>query len=219
MSQFTRRAAIAAITVFALAACGTATGDDTPVTTPTDTAQEGVLLGHSKGNPEATVTVIEYASPTCPACKYWHDNVMKSVDENYVTTGKINFIYREYPLNEIDVVAYSLARCAGDDKFFEVLDDLFSSQDGIKAAARQGVVEDALKALGARHGVTDYEGCKNNIEIRRGIADTFQTGEKYNVTGTPTFVVNEKVYHFSGPARTPEGFAAILDEQLASTGQ
>lgn len=219
MSQFTRRAAIAAISVFALAACGSANGDDTPATTPAAPAEDGVLLGHAKGNPDASVTVIEYASPTCPACKYWHDTVMPTLNEDYIATGKINFIYREFPLNEIDVVAYSLARCAGKDKYFEVLDDLFSSQDGIKAAARQGVVEDALKALGARHGVTDYEACKNNVEIRQAMADTYQTGEKYNVTGTPTFVINEKVYRFDGPARTAEGFTAIIDEQLASTGQ
>lgn len=218
MSLFTRRATIGAIAALSLVACGNANGDNGGDAKPTPAPKGDVQIGHVKGSADAPITLIEYASPTCGACKFFHDSIKPEIEENYIATGKVKFIYREFPLNDIDVAAYAMARCAGEDKYFDVLDDLFASQDGVRTAAQQGVVKAALLAIGQRHGIADeaaFDACTTNIEIRQGIADTYQTGEKYGVNGTPTFVINEEVKRFEGEFRTAEGFAEYFDSLLA----
>ena len=120
MNFFSRRTALAAISALALAACGN--GDSAgngPVIA--DTGE----LGHVKGAADAPVTLIEYASPTCPACKYWHDEIQPEIVRDYVDTGKVKFVFREFPLHQPDVPAYLVAMCAGEDKYFDVMAELF----------------------------------------------------------------------------------------------
>lgn len=217
MVNFTWRFAVMAVTALALVACGAASGGDAPKSGNSGAAS--ATLGHTIGAEGAPITIIEYASPTCPACKYFHETVKPVLQENYIDTGKVRFVFKDYPLNNIDVAAYAMARCAGEDRFFDVLDDLFANQDGIRAAAANGVVTAALSAIGQRHGIADaaaLDVCLNDKDIRQAIADTYASGEQYQVDGTPTFIINGVKRNFSGEFTTPDGFSRHLDGLLAS---
>lgn len=215
------RFAVVALSALALVACGAA-GDDTSSTGKvTPAANTDGELGHVMGSADAPLTIIEYASPTCPACKYFHDTVKPTLEEKFISTGKVKFVFREYPLNEIDVAAYAMARCAGDEKFFDVLDDLFANQDGIRYAAQNGVVKTTLGAIGQRHGIADaaaFDACLANSEIRKALADTYATSEKWGVEGTPTFIIDGVKQNFQGEYTTAEGFAKQIDAKLAAKG-
>lgn len=219
MINLPRNWLVSALAVFFLASCGSGNPEESTASAGTSGgAVEGAEIGHVKGQADAPITLIEYASPTCPACKYFHDTIKPVIEENYVATGKVRFIFREYPLNEIDVAAYALARCAGEGNFFNVLDDLFSTQDGIRAAAQNGVVRQALFAIGERHGIADqaaFDACLSDRDIRQALADTFATAETWRVDGTPTFIIDGVKYNFQGDMTNPEGFSKKLDALLA----
>ncbi|MEP1598272.1 MAG: thioredoxin domain-containing protein, partial [Hyphomonas sp.] len=175
MNFFSRRTALAAISALALAACGDTGADTTPAGDAAVTA--GSELGHVKGSADAPVTLIEYASPTCPACKYWHDDIQPVVQSDYIDTGKVKLIFREYPLHAPDVPAYLVAMCAGEDKYFAVLDELFEYQSGIVESAQNGVLKAMLQTIGQRHGIeteADFDACMNNRDLRQQMADIYQ---------------------------------------------
>ena len=221
MLTLPRRFAVVALSALALVACGAAgDGASSSDSSATDANADGEL-GHVLGDADAPLTIIEYASPTCPACKYFHDTVKPAIEEKYISTGKVKFVFREYPLNEIDVAAYAMARCAGEDKFFDVLDDLFQNQDGIRYAAQNGVVKTTLGAIGQRHGIADaaaFDACLSNSEIRKALADTYATSEKWGVEGTPTFIIDGVKHNFQGDYTTADGFSKQIDAKLAELG-
>lgn len=216
-----RRFAAVAFSALALVACGAAGGGTSSAENGSAAAPAGSELGHVKGDPDAPITIIEYASPTCPACKYFHDNVKPTLEEKFISTGKVKFVFREYPLNEIDIAAYAMARCAGEDKFFDVLDDLFENQEGVRYAAQTGVVKTTLGAIGQRHGIADkaaFDACLENGEIRKQLADVYATSEKWGVDGTPTFIIDGVKQNFQGDYTTADGFAKQIEAKLAAKG-
>ena len=195
MSLIPRPSALVTALAFLIAACGSATGDD------------------AKPAPAE--------APAAP-CKHFHDDVMPTVDEKFIATGKVKFIYREYPLNDIDVAAYAIANCAGEDKFFDVLDDLFEHQQDIFDASKSGTIKQILLDIAARHGITDekaFDACTVNRAIRQRIADTIMTGDIFGVHATPTFVVNGQVKPADQDARSGEAFEAYLNGELAKLPQ
>lgn len=221
MVPLSRRFALLAVSGLALAACGASTGNG--ATTPNAGAGAAASvsgdLGHVKGDANAPITLIEYASPTCPACKYFHEEVYPAIEENYVNTGKVKFVFREFPIHgQVDVAAYVLALCAGEDKYFDVLDDLFENQAGIVQAANVGALEGTLKTVAKRHGIeTDaaFDACLAEPKYRDQLAAVYQSAEEFGVNGTPTFVLDGKVRNFEGDYRTAEGFSKQIDALLA----
>ena len=213
-----RRTALAAFSALALVACG----DTGTATQPADAGAvtAGGELGHLKGSADAPVTLIEYASPTCPACKYWHDEIGPVVQSDYIDSGKVKLIFREYPLHGPDVPAYLVAMCAGEDKYFDVLDELFEYQSGIIESAQNGVLKAMLQTIGQRHGIeteAEFDACMNNRGLREQMADIYQTAEAYGVTGTPTFVINGETQQFAN-MNSAEKVKAALDAALEAAG-
>jgi protein-disulfide isomerase len=214
-----------ALPVLAVVACGEATGGSTTPPKPgaaAPAASASSELGHVKGDPNAPITLIEYASPTCPACKYFHDEVYPALEEKYVSTGKVKFVFREFPIHgQADVAAYVIALCAGEDKYFDVLDDLFENQEGIVQAANVGALGGMLKTVAKRHGIeTDeaFDACLEDPKYRDQLAAVYQSAEQFGVNGTPTFVLDGKVRNFEGDYRTVEGFSKQIDALLAEKG-
>ncbi|MEL6285861.1 MAG: thioredoxin domain-containing protein [Pseudomonadota bacterium] len=212
-----RRVVIAALAATALAACGSANGDNTP-------ASSGSALNEMVlGDPNAPVTLVEYASVTCGACYQFHMDVMPTIKERFIEPGHVKFAFREFPTPPVNVAVagFAIARCAGPDKYFDVLDDLFESQPGIIQAARQGAVLPALEAVAARHGIVGEEAfdtCINDREIRQAIADVVLTGEEFGVTVTPTLILQGERLENSMRSRTPEGLSMLIEAELAAVG-
>lgn len=209
---------LAAFAAFALAACGQDGAGDAKPSGDADAVDEtrvGAMAEMSLGSDDAPVTVIEYASVTCPACARFHEVVFPSIKENYIDTGKVRFVFREFPTApaELSVVGSMLARCAseksGDDAYFLVLGSLFKNQQ----KWIYGETRDELMKIAAQAGLdeTAFEECVRRQELVDLINETVAEGrDKYNVNSTPSFIVNGALRHFS----TAEDMAEVLDEAI-----
>ena len=213
MNTLTRRTAILAVSFLTMTACG-ASGDESGEG-PNSAALQEITLGEE----DAPVTIVEYASWTCPACLQFHNDVVGNLKEDYVETGKVRYIFREFPTApaNISVAGFAIARCAGEDRYYDVLDELFSRQTAILSLARQGgQVKQALQQIAANHGITDeaeFDACLNNSDIRRAISASVAAGDEAGVNATPTLFLNgEQLEGFEWRQWT--GMQSMLDEAL-----
>ncbi|WP_339769349.1 DsbA family protein [uncultured Pseudosulfitobacter sp.] len=203
-------AIVAAVAVVAVAAWFVV-GRTTPSTTPlaaTVTTQpaEGEstidisdVQDMQQGNPDAPVTMIEYASYTCPHCANFNTGVYKQLKKDYIDTGKINFIYREVYFDGPGVWASLLARCAGPEKFFGITDLLYASQSTwANAGGRDPVAISAeLKKIGRLAGMDadTIDACMQDDEQAKKMVEWFKVNSaEHDITGTPSFVINGKTY-------------------------
>jgi protein-disulfide isomerase len=144
--------------------------------------------------PENGIPVIEYGSVTCPHCAAFDKTVLPKLKAAYVDTGKVRYIFREFSRNALDVAAFTLARCVGDDKAMATIELLFSTQD--KWAFTDNPLEPLLASLRPTGLSRDKAmAClKDNTEINK-VRSITETAEKLvKVQGTPTFVIDGKVY-------------------------
>ena len=143
--------------------------------------------------------------------------MIPTIKQDYIATGKVKFIFREFPTPpaEIAVVGFAVARCAGTEGYFPALDDFFGNQDDIFAEAREGRALDVLQAYAERNGVSksEFEPCINSEEVRRAISKSVITGRDSGVISTPTLILNGETLG-SAESRTPEGLSAIIDVAL-----
>jgi len=218
---FSRRAALvaAAGAALAMSACSQA-GGETASQTSGPAAMSGTFAesGVVYGSADAPVTMVEYASVTCGHCKDFHEDVMTKVKADYIKTGKVKFIFREFPTApaQVALAGFVTARCTGEDGYMAVLDDFFASQPDIIEATRTGFARQALYDLAARHGINEkkFDECLGDTDIRRDIAAAMEAGAADGVSSTPTIFVNgTKIETLA--SRTPEGMAAILDAAIA----
>jgi len=152
-------------------------------------AQAPALGERSLGSANAPVTIIEYASATCPHCASFHKNTFPALKKDYIDTGKVRFVFREFPFDDLALAAFMLARCAPEDKYFPLLDVLFEQQE---TWARQNPKEELFKiAQLAGFSRESFEACLKNEEIAKGVIAIRNTAaESYGVDSTPTFFVN-----------------------------
>ena len=146
------------------------------------------------GDPDAPVTVIEFLSLTCPSCLRFHKNVYNRLKSEYVDTGKVRFVARDFPLNMPAVEAAVLAHCAGRDRYFTFIDVLFQTFDDW-ASSRD--YTDMLAQIGELGGVSRdrFEECLNDKALENTIFQSIVDGQaEYDVSGTPTLVVNGEKY-------------------------
>ncbi|MEL6862689.1 MAG: thioredoxin domain-containing protein [Pseudomonadota bacterium] len=216
MLNFTRRAAAAALSAIILTACGAAnTGN-----AQGDPTQSGglALTDITLGADDAPVTVVEYASWTCPACLQFHTDVVPVLKSEYVETGKVKFVFREFPTPpaNISVAGFALARCAGEANYYNAIDDLFQAQTNILNLARSGGdIEGALRSLASSYGIEGdgFTDCLSNKDVTYAIGESVMKGDSQGVNSTPTvFVDGEKLQGFEW--RNADGMRAILDAKL-----
>jgi len=142
------------------------------------------------GRADAPVTVIEYASMTCPHCATFHNDTFKALKEKYIDTGQVRMVFREFPLDGVALRASMLARCAGEERFFGMLDVLFRQQE--KWGRSQDPVG-ALTKLARMGGLSeeDVAACWSNETLMNSILDTRLKGHnEFQISSTPSFVVN-----------------------------
>ncbi|MGA1860298.1 DsbA family protein [Azospirillum sp. 11R-A] len=146
------------------------------------------------GDPKAPVEVIEYASLTCHHCATFHNSVLPQVKKELVETGKIRIVYRDFPLDRIGLEAATLARCVTQERYFPLLEVLFSSQDGWAHAADP---VEALTRIGSVAGLsrTAVEKCRNDQALQDAILQSRMGAERFHgVDSTPSFVIGGKTY-------------------------
>lgn len=176
------------VAVAALAALGACSSEDAS----TDKlAQPGPLPERSIGDPNAPVTVIEYASMTCPHCASFHNRTYPALKEKYIDTGKVRFIFREFPLDPVGATVAVVARCAPEDKFFDVIDVFFKQQPAYRTAEPLPALVDIAKQVGFTK--QSFDACLTNQEVIDGVnAIRTHGAETLQVDATPTFFINGK---------------------------
>lgn len=157
-----------------------------------DLMMPGPLGENVLGKDDAPVTIIEYASTTCPACGHFHKTTFPELKKRYIDTGKVRFIFREFPRDDVDLFAYMLTRCIEKDKFFPFLDVLFKQQEQWLTSSPLP----ALTAIAKQVGFTDesIEACRKDKKVFDGVVWTSEHAAKLGVRATPTFFINGKMY-------------------------
>ena len=167
----------------------------------------GPLGDEIQGQADAPVTIVEYASMTCPHCSHFHETTYPELKKKYIDTGKVRFIFREFPLDALAAAAAMLARCAGKEKFFPLVEAFFAQQ-------KDWVVQKPLQpmfTIAKQAGFTQqtFDECLANQQMLDALKQTqTRAAEKFNVNSTPTFFINGKMFR---GALTPEE----LDKQVA----
>ncbi len=156
-------------------------------------AKQGALGDVWLGDDKAPVTMIEYASMTCTHCAHFHETTYPVLKTKYIDTGKVRFTLREFPLDPLAAAGFMLARCAGQGKYYPVVDLLFQQQ---KNWAFVDKPVDALLATVKQAGFTkeSFESCLNDQKTLDAVNDVRQrAADKLGVDSTPTFFINGKM--------------------------
>ncbi|MBS0362926.1 MAG: DsbA family protein [Proteobacteria bacterium] len=177
---------------------------------PADPAAVAQADDMSLGNPKAKVQVVEYASASCPHCARWDMEVFPAFRSKYVDTGKVRYTLKEY-LTEPQALAaagFLLARCAGKDRYFPVLDAVFrGQQEMVETKDPKGVLQRIAANPG---GMTQpqMEACLTDMTAEKALEARVERHEKVDkVTSTPTFIINGR--RIEGEMTLPELDAAI----------
>ncbi len=206
---------------FLIAACGSASSETAAdaATAPVAAGSEISATDMVLGDANAKVTLIEYASVTCPGCARFNEQVIPGIKEKYVDTGKVKLVFREFPTPPANysLIGSVLARCAaekaGPEAYFLITDALFRSQQTwikdnpkaelVKIIGQAGMDEAALDACLQR---------KELVEIINNNA--VEGMEKYNVQGTPTFILNGEKMSY----KTLEEFEQQIADAVEKAG-
>ena len=157
-------------------------------------AVPGPLGDVELGNKNAKVNIIEYASMTCSHCATFHEKTFPELKKKWIDTGKVRFTLREFPLDPLATAGFMLARCAGGDKYYPIVDLLFSQQ---KNWAFSNKPVEALLSLVKQAGFSQesFEACLKNQQIYDAVnAVRDRAAQKFGVNSTPTFFINGQVY-------------------------
>jgi protein-disulfide isomerase len=156
----------------------------------------------------APITVVEYASASCPHCAAFANDVLPALKTQYIDTGKVRLIFREFPHNDAAMGAFMLARCAPKEKYFPLMEIYFKTQDEWVPKPLEG-----LRAIALQAGFTEqtFMACLNNQEVAKNIFAVRQKAEGFGVTGIPTFFINGVRYE---DENTLEAFKAKFDSLL-----
>ena len=151
----------------------------------------------SLGNPNAKVTVAEYASLGCPICAKWNSDNFAAFKAKYVDTGRVRYVLKEMLTGDEPVAAagFLLARCAGKDKYFQVVDSVWRQEQDLLESGRGADERDRLMKVGESAGMSDPQinACITNdaaLEALNKRVNDSATAAK--IDSTPTFVVNGK---------------------------
>ena len=184
--SLTRRAALALMGV-------TAAYSAAPAFAQSDEAV--VLEEMSLGADDAPITMIEYASFTCPHCKTFHKNVLPLIIENYIDAGKVRLVYRGIYFDRLGLWADMLARCGGPDRYFGITAMIYDKQKEWTSGENAVAIVDNLYAIGRLAGLeqADMEACmQDNVTAQAMVKYSTESADADGVNSTPTFVINGK---------------------------
>lgn len=172
--------------------------------------EPGVLPEKVLGNADAPVTIVEYASMTCPHCATFHATTLPEIKTKYIDTGKARLIMREFPFDPRAEAGFMLARCS-EDKYFAMVDVLFKQQSNW---ARAEDAQAALLQISKLAGFSQesFTACLTNQKLLEDIRAVRTRGaDEFKVDSTPTFFINGDKY---AGALTVGELSAIIDAKL-----
>lgn len=167
------------------------------------------------GAEDAPVTIIEYASYTCPHCATFHEGSFKQLKKDYIDTGKVKFIFREVYFDRYGLWASMIARCGGPEKFFGISDLIFSGQSEWSRAGDASSIVDELRKIGRLAGIESdtLEAClQDGAKAQTLVAWYQEKAEADDINSTPSFIINGKPVSNQSYA----DFSAIIDAELGN---
>jgi protein-disulfide isomerase len=155
--------------------------------------QPGALPDVVIGKADAPVTIVEYASMTCPHCAQFQTVVFPQLKAKYIDPGNAKYMLREFPLDNLAVGAFMLARCAGEDRYYPMVDGLFGTQETWAIPGPEAKDKLLLIARQAGFSKERFDQCLGDKELFNKIVETRSRGhDRFAVDSTPTFFVNGK---------------------------
>ena len=177
---------------------------------------ESKYIEMSKGNDEAPVVFVEYASLTCPACAAFHSNVYPQLNKEYIETGRVKFIHREIYFDKAGLWAALTARCTNVvNRYFGMLELLYSEQSTWSRYESSDKIVDALLKISAKSGIKKAKAisCLEDQEKALDLVSQYQIYvDKDAIESTPTFIINGKKY----TNRSYDELKKIIDKELAN---
>jgi protein-disulfide isomerase len=218
--ELARRALVAALCAGAIGAAlalpAAAQQQKGPSEVPVEELMKPVGLPDlAVGPADAKVTVVEYASMTCGHCAHFTKDVWPEFKKKYVDTGKVRYIFREFPLDNLAAASSMLARCAGGDKAFPLIEVMFEKQQ--EWAFGEGNPVPRLFEIAKQAGFTQesFDKCLTDQKLLDDItAGRTRASDVFGVQSTPTFYINGKKLD-GGP--TMEKFDAMIEPLLAKS--
>jgi protein-disulfide isomerase len=196
-----RRSVLVSVAALALWAAGAAVG--APTALPDDM---------TLGNPKAKIEVVEYASLSCPHCAHFNETIFPTLKAKYIDTGKVRYTLKEMLTEPMNVAAagFMTARCAGPDKYFNVVDQVFRSQPRWNS----GNIKPIFQEIAAANGVDEakFNACVLDQTAFNAInARAERASEKDGVNSTPTLFINgKKIETPTSPAELDAAIAAAV---------
>lgn len=172
---------------------------------------DNALAERTMGDPDAPVTVIEYASLTCPHCARFSNEILPKIKTQLIDTGRLRLVFRDYPLDTHALKAAMMARCTDRSKYFNLVEVIFKNQ---KRWVSSTDPLSNLKQLGALAGMDSayIDNCLANSQLQQFILSRMQDARrKYKVEATPTFIFNNGAETLSGD-QNPEDFMRIVNK-------
>lgn len=169
------------------------------------------------GDEDAKVTVVEYASVTCPHCGSFHVNTWPEFKEKYVDTGKVKFIMREVYFDKFGLWAGMTARCGGEAGYYPMMDTFLKTQNQWKRAGDDNAIGQAIQQIGRRAGLSSEQltACLSDRDFAKTLVESYQTNSEADaVRSTPTFMINGEQH--TGDMRF-EQFSEIIEQALADS--
>jgi protein-disulfide isomerase len=222
-TEFSRRALLLSLSFAALGACAgllpmpvIAQRKTGPAEVPVEELMKpGALPELTLGPADAKVTVVEYASMTCGHCAHFAKEVWPEFKKKYVDSGKIYFVFREFPLDNLAAAASMLARCTGGDKTFPLIEILFEKQT--EWAFGEGNPVPKLFEIAKQAGFTQesFDKCLRDQKLLDDItAGRSRAADVFGVSATPTFFINGKRLQ---DAPTIAAFDKMIEPLLAKS--
>lgn len=145
------------------------------------------------GAADAPVTIIEYASLTCPHCAKFHTDTLPKLKSDYIDTGRVKYVFRDFPLDRLALSAAMIAQCAGPERYFTFLDVFFRQQPNWTRGGDQEAMLTSLKRLARVGGMSDtqIDECLKNKQVQDAILASSVAGQnQFQVRSTPTLIIN-----------------------------
>ncbi len=171
------------------------------------------IVEMTQGAEDAPVTIVEYASYTCPHCAAFHEGAFQQIKKNYIDTGKVRLIYREVYFDRYGLWASMVARCGGPEKFFGISDLIYKGQSEWSRAGDGSAIVGELRKIGRLAGLDDakLDACLKDADKAQTLVAWFQkNAEADGVESTPSFIVNGKKVENQGY----EAFSALIDAEI-----
>ena len=173
----------------------------------------------SVGSKDAPVTILAFESLSCPHCAAFHSGAFPQIKKEYIDTGKVRIVFKDFPLNAPAFWASVMVRCMKPEQFLAMTEILFEKQMTWLSAKSEKEFFDGLAQMGALGGLTreEFDKCRDNKPFVEGVlALRNEAAKQYNIQSTPTFIIGDT--RIEG-AKAFEEFKKVIDPLLAKAGK